>query len=129
MIVDDDRDDRFFFRFAVKELGDGYECREAINGAEALQKLREPDRLPDFIFLDLNMPLMSGKTCLIELKADEKLRHIPVIIYSTSDHWKDKEETRKLGSSYYLTKTSDIFKLSEYILHAINNSGNDPRLV
>ncbi len=119
MIVDDDIDDRFFFRNAVQELGEAYEYREAGQGIEALECLCKADTLPDFIFLDLNMPLMDGKTCLAELKKDEKLKNIPVIIYTTSTYGEDKEFTDKLGAAYYLVKPYNASILAEEIKKAM----------
>jgi CheY-like chemotaxis protein len=81
MIVDDDKDDRFFFCSAIRKNNPSYECIEAENGADALKQLRTTKQLPDFIFLDLNMPKMDGRECLKELKKDETLKKIPVIIW------------------------------------------------
>jgi CheY-like chemotaxis protein len=122
MIVDDDRDDRFFFSIAVKDLGTGFECIEAQHALDALEQLEKAERLPDFIFLDLNMPQMTGKDFLALLKKDARFKEIPVIIYSTSDYWKDLEETNKLGASYYLTKTWDVLKLPELISVAMGKA-------
>ena len=122
LIVDDDSYDRLFFKNAIEEIDAAILCLEAGNGIEALELLKEATVLPDFIFLDLNMPLMDGKECLAELKRDAKLKDIPVIIYSTSDYIKDIEDTRKLGAAHYLTKTADIFKLPEYISDAIKKA-------
>ena len=125
MIVDDDPDDRFFFSLGVKDIDPQWECREADNGVDALEKLRNADRLPDFVFLDLNMYLMDGRECLAEIKKDDRLKKIPVIIYSTSDYQQDVDLARKLGACYYLLKTSDIFKLGEEINKAMAACGED----
>ena len=112
LLVDDDPDDCDFFREAVREIDSTSVCFTAENGEDALVKLRKGlKKLPDFIFLDLNMPRMDGKHCLAELKKDPKLENIPVIIYTTSSAPEDKEETRTLGASYFLTKPSDYQKL------------------
>lgn len=120
MIVDDDKDDRFFFRSAIRKNNPSFECVEAENGVEALQQLRTTEQLPDFIFLDLNMPKMDGRECLKELKKDETLKNIPVIIYSTSEYKLDKEVTKELGADFFLTKLSDIYPLPEELVKAMN---------
>jgi CheY-like chemotaxis protein len=120
MIVDDDKDDRFFFRSAIRKNNPSFECVEAENGVEALQQLRKTEQLPDFIFLDLNMPKMDGRECLKELKKDETLKNIPVIIYSTSEYKLDKEVTKELGADFFLTKLSDIYPLPEELVKAMN---------
>lgn len=119
MIIDDDKDDRFFFREALKGLLSSSSCVEASNGEEALSQLRKAEQLPDFIFLDVNMHRMNGKECLKELKKDVKLKNIPVIMYSTSFSKESIEEFRRLGSSHYIDKPSDMSKLPEQILLAI----------
>ena len=120
MIVDDDKDDRFFFRRAVKQINADYEVTEAQHGEEALEQLRKADQLPHYIFLDLNMPLMNGKECLAEIKKDEKLKNIPVIIYTTSTYKRDREITLTLGAAYFLTKLTDMNRLPGEIIKAIN---------
>jgi CheY-like chemotaxis protein len=120
MIVDDDIDDRFFFRNAIRKYNPSYKCIEAENGDDALKKLRKAEALPDFIFLDLNMPKMDGRECLIELKKDERLKEIPVIIYSSSENIVDKEMTAALGADYFLTKLTHIYSLPEELIKAMN---------
>ncbi len=108
MIVDDDKDDRFFFRSAIRKNNPTFECIEAENGVDALEQLRKAEQLPDFIFLDLNMPKMDGRECLKELKKDKTLKKIPVIIYSTS------------------TKLSDIYPLPEELVEAMKKAVEKP---
>ncbi len=122
MIVDDDEDDRFFFRSAIRKNNPTFECIEAKNGDDALIQLRKAKDLPDFIFLDLNMPKMDGRECLIELKKDKTLKKIPVIIYSTSDYKVDIKLTKELGADYFLTKLSDIYPLPEELIKAMNKA-------
>lgn len=118
MIVDDDDID--FFRQAIRKIDPGHSCMTASNGEDALDKLqKETGKLPDFIFLDLNMPRMDGKTCLRELKKQENLKDIPIIIYTTSAHQQEQEETLKLGAAHFLTKARSIKILQEDIRDAI----------
>lgn len=122
LIVDDDRDDIDLFCLAMEKIDPGAECRAAKDCEEALKTLRleyEDKDLPDCIFLDLNMPCMDGKTCLKELKKDAKLKEIPVIIYTTSSHERDKEETAKLGAAYFLTKAYSFSQMREGIANAL----------
>jgi len=126
MIVDDDKDDRFFFRSAIRKNNPSYECIEAEDGADALEQLRKAKQLPDFIFLDLNMPKMDGRECLKELKKDKNLNKIPVIIYSTSGYQVDIKVTKELGADYFLTKLSDIYSLPEELIEAMENTLEKP---
>ena len=122
MIIDDDADDRTFFKEALKGMHPSYICLEANGGIEALQQLRKAKKLPNFIFLDINMPRMDGRECLKELKKDAKFTHIPVIMYSTSFTDKSIADFRKLGASSHLNKPSDIKKLPELIFIAMTKT-------
>lgn len=120
LIVDDDKDDIDLFCEAIGEIDPGAVCLVANACEEALEKLRSgADGLPDLIFLDLNMPGMDGRACLRELKRDAKVRDIPVIIYTTSSHVRDRVETLNLGAAYYLTKANSFNKMRVGIAEAI----------
>lgn len=111
LLIDDDIDDRMIFGEVLKELAPDINYHEAINGEDALTKLSH-DFIPDLIFLDLNMPRINGKQLLAEIRQLEHLKHIPVIIYTTSSHDSDKKETRQLGASYFLTKPNSLHELT-----------------
>jgi CheY-like chemotaxis protein len=125
MIVDDDEDDIELFCEAVKDVDQNIECICAPNGEEALNKLsKENASLPDFIFLDLNMPRLNGKQCLRKLKSSSKLRDIPVIIYTTSKLKEDVEETKQLGAASFLTKPNKINDLRKAIASILQGKFN-----
>ncbi|MGZ3899534.1 MAG: response regulator [Bacteroidia bacterium] len=119
MIIDDDRDDIYFFLKAVKKLPEEFDCIAAENGVKALEKLNSENELPDFIFLDLNMPCMDGLSCINELKKSNKFKHIPVIIYSTSSSGSEKQALKNSGAAYYLSKPLDVMMLPGLIQEAI----------
>jgi CheY-like chemotaxis protein len=113
-LVDDDADDLEIFSIAAAEVQRSIVCVTAVDGVDALQKLRSNERFtPDFIFLDLNMPRMNGKQTLVEIKKIPRLATVPVIIYSTSARPLDVEETLQLGAFHFLTKPSSITKLTK----------------
>jgi CheY-like chemotaxis protein len=121
LIVDDDDDDRDFFCEAVIEIDPSAKCETARNGEHALAKLRNGiKQLPDFIFLDINMPRMDGWQCLTELKGEKKLENIPVIIISTSSSQNDIDKAQQLGAFYFLTKPSNFEKLKKEIVFVTN---------
>lgn len=120
MIVDDDVDDRFFLETAIHKINDNISCLHAINGEDGIKQLKALTILPKFIFLDLNMPVMNGKEFLSLLKSDENLKHIPVIIYTTSVSSEDMKFTSELGAAYYLPKTADLEKLPAKVSFAID---------
>lgn len=115
MIIDDDPDDKDLFIEIVHEIDPGYTCIWGCDGLDGIRKLNQLQILPKYIFLDLNMPRMNGKQCLVEIKQDPKFKNIPVIIYSTSKLDSDIAESKALGASYYMTKPSLFKELQEVI--------------
>jgi CheY-like chemotaxis protein len=109
--VDDDQEDREFFCEALREIDSSIICLTAKSGTEALAILQNHMPLPDFIFLDINMPMMDGKQCLKELKTIPELKHIPVIMYSTSTDTREIKECYKLGAEDFLIKPNNYQKL------------------
>jgi len=116
LLIDDDPDDREIFALALDEADKSHRYLTAQNGFEALELLKGDSSRPDYIFLDLNMPLMDGKECLREIKKIEHLSDVPVIIYSTSSYAKDVEDTKLLGATYFLTKPSSIRTLTNFLV-------------
>jgi CheY-like chemotaxis protein len=113
LIVDDDADDREMFIEVATEINPSCICVQANNGYEAFQLLNKENFVPEYIFLDLNMPRMNGKQFLENLKKNDRLRSIPVIIYSTSKMDGDKEEMKRLGAAYFITKPSSMETLKK----------------
>lgn len=122
MIIDDDSDDRHFFVEAVKEINLDFQCIEAEHGEDAIKQLNNATRLPHYIFLDLNMPVIDGEKCLKALKADDRFKKTPVIIYSTSISNRSITELRKLFASDFIHKPTDIFRLPEEIISSIKTA-------
>ena len=122
-IADDDPDDRELFIEALHGIDQLSKCITAFDGREALSKLTNGlAQLPDFIFLDLNMPRMNGKECLTEIKKNDNLHHIPVIIYSTSAEKKDVDETMRLGATFFLQKPNRFDDLSAALANIISRN-------
>ncbi|MDO9373710.1 MAG: response regulator [Bacteroidota bacterium] len=126
-LADDDVDDQMLFVEALSEINTSIHCTLAKNGEEALTLLRDyPAPLPDFIFLDLNMPRMSGIKCLAELKKIESLKTVPVIIYSTSSQKEYIDESLKLGAQNFFVKPSNFNGLLDYLQGLVSET--DPGL-
>ena len=115
-LADDDEDDRMLFSEALMEINPSIKCIMAKNGEEALflltNGLFEP---PDYIFLDLNMPVMNGLQCLAAIKKTDELREIPVIVYSTSTRKEYEEESKNLGAMNFFIKPPDFTGLKKYL--------------
>ncbi len=103
LCIDDDPDDTDIFREALMEVNPEAQCLVANDGLNALKILRaEP--LPDVIFLDINMPRMSGREVLVQIKKSYKWSQIPIIIYSTTIIPRDADDYRKLGAHDFVRK-------------------------
>ena len=112
LLIEDNSADIFLFK---RCLGKGIlptELTVVESGQEASELLkdlakRQNDELPEIVFLDLNLPGKSGHELLKELKTDEMLRHIPVIILTTSSNPKDIQQTYTNYANSFLTKPVD----------------------
>jgi DNA-binding NtrC family response regulator len=132
LIVDDDADDRMLFIEAVREIDETIDCKIAGNGEQALKLLRNTEYpLPDFIFLDIRMPRLNGKKCLFEIKKDERLKNIPVIIYTTSRAVEESKELRAMGAFHFISKprnADEIFYLISFVIDEQANAARRNKL-
>lgn len=118
-LVDDDEDDREIFGLAAENLGVSVITAE--NGLQALEILNaETTLVPNFIFVDLNMPYMSGRECLTHVKKIPRLNDVPVIVYTTSSYDKDIDDVKRLGATHYLVKPPSLSILSNMLTRILN---------
>lgn len=116
LLIDDDPDDRDIFLMAIRDLGIPYDFDYASNGTKGIQKLKSyTNKLPDYIFLDLNMHHMNGKECLVEIKKIPPVSEIPVIIYSSTLNEDIIYETLQLGAFDHIQKPNDLNALGNYL--------------
>jgi CheY-like chemotaxis protein len=119
LLVDDDPDDQELFVEALEEIDESLKCILAKTAMEGYDVLKS-GIMPDYIFLDLNLPCINGKQFLSTIKKDSNLQHIPVAIYTTSKLDDDVEETKVLGASFFLTKPARFDSLKNAILYIIS---------
>lgn len=118
LLIDDDEDDQELFLLAMKEIAASVECITLDNPRIALTQLEDRALIADVIFLDLNMPIMTGQQFLSELNKRESISRIPVIILSTSSNIETIDQAKALGAISFITKPSN-FKELKTILHRI----------
>lgn len=119
LIADDDSDDRFLFGIALKEVAIPHKLISVNNGRQLMTYLTSNTAsLPDVLILDLNMPLKNGSDCVIEIKRTENIKHLPIIIYSTSLQDEVADVLYQNGAHYYLQKTdiSALIPPLKYVL-------------
>lgn len=129
LLADDDKDDRYFFEKALKELSIPTKLKTVNDGEQLMDYLMaNTDDLPDVLFLDNNMPRKNGSECLLEIKRDEKLKQIPVILCSTSLGDDFANELYQNGAHYYLHKCdfSDLIKCIREILVLLQKDPRQP---
>ena len=114
-LVDDDVDDHEIFKSALAQVDQNIMLIIAGNGQDALNMLSAQDKLPDYIFIDLNMPRMGGIQLLAELKKSESLQKIPVIVYSTSNHPDDRGKAMQAGATQFITKPAKFSELCDLL--------------
>lgn len=107
LVVDDDPGDRLLICEALEAAAEAYRVSAVASGPEALAHLRAPAGT-DLVLLDVSMPGMNGHEVLAAIKADDALRHIPVVIFTTSTAPADVLNIYRLHGSAYLTKPSDL---------------------
>jgi CheY-like chemotaxis protein len=120
LCVDDDQDELDLFCDAIREINRSVTCIPALDGEQALKILKI--LIPDIIFLDVNMPRMGGKECLIEIKKDPLLKDIPVIIYSTSANPIEVQTFYALGVQRYLMKQTNYKTLCTELRDVLETS-------
>ncbi len=119
-LADDDEDDRQFFEEVLEEISPQIRFITFDNGVDLIQNLLKSANVsPDYIFLDLNMPLMDGEECLQEIRNLRHLDQIPIIIYSTAIDFSKAERLRDKGANLYLKKPNSFSELKKAILNCI----------
>lgn len=113
LLVDDNEDDMVLAQEAFAAAGMTTAVQAVAGGIEALELLRRESPhaaapLPTLVLLDLNMPRMNGFETLWALKADSRLRAIPVVILTVSDREEDVARAYSAGASSYVRKPSNF---------------------
>ncbi len=137
LMADDDEDDRFDAKMAMKEATVVNELRFVENGEELLDYLYQRNQFsdpassprPGLILLDLNMPRMDGREALEVIKSDPELKRIPVVVLTTSKADEDIIKTADLGANSYIQKPVtfdglvEVMKtLSKYWIEIVNRT-------
>ena len=125
LIVEDNPDDVILMQESLLEAGVNVNLSAVEDGVEAMAFLRREGRYadapcPDLILLDLNMPRKSGHEVLAEVKADERLKLIPVVILTTSQAQEDVLKAYNMHANCFVTKPVDLDAFI-HVIHSIDN--------
>lgn len=133
LLVDDDVEDQSIIADAIEALDPTltlYFEKSGIEALKRLEELHERESLPCLLVIDLNMPKMGGAEMLTLLKADERLKYIPVIIYSTSNNATEKAACLRMGARDYISKplsyneSIDVARLFINTCHALTKAAS-----
>ncbi len=120
LLADDDMDDCIFFREALDELLLTTHLTTVHDGEQLMIYLNETSReLIDVLFLDINMPRKNGFEVLEEIKQNEKLKDLPVIIFSTSYEQEVVNSLYENGAHYFIRKPSEFAQFKKIIYHTL----------
>jgi len=118
LLVEDNEDDYEATVRSLKKnhfLNPIHWCRSGREALEFLKTATETGALPDLILLDLNMPGIDGRQVLAAVKGDAALKHIPVIVLTTSNDARDVDQCYNIGASTYIQKPVSFEGLTEAI--------------
>jgi len=111
LLAEDDPDDALIFELAVKELPFPFVLRHAEDGDMLFVMINQ--MIPDIIFLDINMPCKDGVTCITQIRKNESLDHVPVIMYTSLKSVEYVNKCYESGANFFLIKANSIGELTE----------------
>jgi CheY-like chemotaxis protein len=117
IIADDDHDDQILLKEALEDFEYPPATKMVSDGCQLIAALEE-DLLPDLILVDLNMPNKNGIECLLEIRSNNKLERLPVVVLSTSKDPHDIEACFNSGANLFFSKPY-TFKELKVLVHSI----------
>lgn len=128
LLVEDNEDDVFIMKLALRRSGVDYPLRIISDGQQALDYLsgsspstdREGHPFPFVVFLDLKLPYISGFEVLARIRQRPELNALPVVVLTSSSESKDSERAYALGAQSYLVKPPTAQNLRD-IFHSLGN--------
>ncbi len=120
LLVEDNQDDVELTLEALKDSKVRMDIHVVSNGIQAMAFLRQEgdyaDKpFPDLVLLDLNLPLMDGREVLLEIRSDDRLTSVPVVVLTTSQNEADIDQAYRLHANCYITKPVDFEKFSDIV--------------
>lgn len=123
LLADDDSDDRLFFKDAMEDINPTTLVSFVNDGSHLMYFLNLPGiRLPDILFLDLNMPVKNGMECLKEIRANTRFKDMVIVIYSTSGSDHDMNESSNYEANAYIKKPNNFADLKASLAMVIDRS-------
>ena len=127
ILADDDSDDHHFFQEALKEAAPHIALTLVKDGQELLDLLQH--FLPDLVFLDLDMPVKNGLTCLQEIRKNDRIRSIGVVMFSSTSRPANIETAYEMGADLFYIKPSNYQELLTSLQKIITLDWSKPELI
>ena len=119
-LADDDNADCLLFKEALEELPVSVHLTILNNGEQLMELLtKKGNKLPDILFLDLNMPRKNGFTALGEIKRNAELQQLPVFVYSTANERDNLNMVFRDAAHYYIQKPAEFSEIKKVIYLAL----------
>lgn len=120
LLVEDNAGDAYLFEHVIKTTGAAVKVKTVADGVEALDYLYRRGQYtdavrPDLILLDLNLPRKSGLEVLTDIKNDESLPRVPIVVFSMSKDEEDIRQSYGLRAASYITKPVNLGDFEEVI--------------
>jgi chemotaxis family two-component system response regulator Rcp1 len=134
VLVEDAEPDVFLVREALQAGGMNFSLRVLDDGEKAVEFIEQVDtgeteRCPHLVLLDLNLPKKSGAQILERIRQSQRFSRVPVIILTSSDSPKDKEQTARLGATQYFRKPSrlaEFMRLGQIVRELLGSGDPSP---
>lgn len=127
VLADDDSDDSFLFNSVFEELEPVRKLTVVQNGNELLSLLTH--FIPDLLFLDLEMPYKNGLECLVAIRGSETLRHLPVVVFSSTTRPANIQTAYDMGADLFFIKPSVFSDLSNAISTILSLDWSQPEII
>ena len=113
ILADDDVDDALLLQEAIRHHSPHVKISTFEHGKDLIEYIHKED-VPDVLVIDLNMPKMNGKDLIVALRCIEKVKHVPIAVFSTSNNRVEVESCFKLGANYYIVKPSTFSEMIQF---------------
>lgn len=129
IVADDDDDDQYLIGQALRETLKSHSLKTVNNGLELVELLfneenQKNEELPDFILLDLNMPLLDGFSVLEQVRSNENTKSIPVYVLTTSRFEIDRKKSHEMGANGFYSKPYQFEQLKGIIRSICDDRAN-----
>lgn len=127
LLIDDDQEELHILSQALQVAELPHSCVWAMDTERAAKLLKE-EILPDYIFIDYNMPKENGIACMQQIRKIENIQEVPIILYSNTINEMTRKEALSKGASFCLEKPGSFSKLVEHLIRIMGEGNLIPSL-